>query len=194
MSRRKSAIELEELAKIKRTQAAFRLSERSANPKEYKPKLDVDYTQVYYRDPLDNARALKLKVPKGTLTLWGGAVAAGLTLTPPANTATVEIDRGSKIPIVKVRWFFGDDTAVVIPATQGHGRWVKFYDAKNGQSHHQIPFVEEGATPDLATTIVSFYSKLNTAGETDKIIGTRGRAELVIGYGNQYTTLARVSA
>ena len=193
MSRRKSAIELEELAKIKRAQAAFRLSERSANPKEYKPKLDVDYTQVFYRDPLENTRVLKLKVANGTLTLWGGVVAAGLTLAAPANTAIVEIDRGNKIPIVKVRWYYGDDTAVVVPATQGHGRWVKFYDVKNGQSHHQIPFVESGATPDLATTIAAFYAKLNTAGETDKIIGTRGRAELVIGYGNQYTTLARVA-
>ena len=193
MSRRKSAIELEELARIKRAQTAARLAERSANPKAYTPKADTDYTQVYYRDPLDITRALKLKVPNGTITLWGGIAAAGLAAAAPANTAIVEITKGSKIPIIKVRWYFGDDTAVVVPATSAHGRWVKFYDVKNGQSHHQIPFVEAGATPDLATTITAFYSKLNTAGETDRIIGTRGRAELVIGYGTQYTVLARVS-
>jgi hypothetical protein len=193
MSRRKSAIELEELAKIKRSQAAARLAARTANPKAYTPKLDTDYTQVYYRDPLDNTRVLKLKVPNGTITLWGGIAAAGLTAAAPANTATVEITKGSKIPIIKVKWYFGDDTAVVVPATAAHGRWVKFYDVKNGQAHHQIPFVESGATPDVASTITAFYSKLNTAGETDRIIGTRGRAELVIGYGTQYTVLARVS-
>jgi hypothetical protein len=193
MARRKSAVELEELARIKRAQAAARLAERSANPKAYTPKPDTDYTQLYYRDPLDITRVLKVKVANGTLTLWGGAAAAGLTTAPPANTATVEITKGSKIPIVKVRWYFGDDTAVVMAATAARGRWVKFYDVKDGQAHHQIPFVESGATPDLASTITAFYDKLNTEGETAKIIGTRGRAELVIGYGNQYTTLARVS-
>lgn len=193
MARRKSAVELEELARIKRAQAAARLAERSANPKAYTPKVDTDYTQVYYRDPLDITRVLKLKVPNGTITLWGGLAAAGLTNAAPANTAVVEIARGSKIPIVKVRWYFGDDTAIVVPASSTHGRWVKFYDVKNGRAHHQIPFVEAGATPDLATTITAFYSKLNTAGETDRIIGTRGRAELVIGYGQQYSVLARVS-
>jgi hypothetical protein len=194
MARRKSAIELEELARIKRARAAARLAERSANPKAYTPKVDTDYTQVYYRDPLDNTRVLKLKVPNGTITLWGGIAAAGLTTAPPANTATVEIIKGSKIPIIKVRWYYGDDTAVVVPATTTHGRWVKMYDVKNGRSHHQIPFVVSGATPNVATTITAFYEKLNAEGETDRIIGTRGRAELVIGYGNQYTTLARVSA
>lgn len=193
MARRKSAVELEELAKIKRAQAAARLAAKSANPKPYTPKKDTDYTQVYYLDPLDISRALKLKVPNGTIELWGGIAAAGLTAAAPDGKAVVEITKGSKIPIVKVRWFYGDDTAVVVPANQMHGRWVKFYDVKNGQSHHQIPFVEAGATPDIANTITAFYAKLNTAGETDKIIGTRGRAELVVGYGNQYTTLARVS-
>lgn len=193
MSRRKSAVELEELAKIKRAQAAARLAHRTANPKAYTPKLDVDYTQVYYRDPLEPTRFLKLKVANGTLTLWGGADAAGLVTVPPANSTIVEITRGSKIPIVKVRWYYGDDTAVVVAANEMHGRWVKFYDEKGGQSHHQVPFVAEGATPNLASTITAFYAKLNTPAETDKIIGTRGRAELVIGYGNQYTTLARIS-
>ncbi|MHC5739908.1 hypothetical protein [Nostoc sp.] len=194
MSRRKSAVELEELAKIKRAQAAARLAERSANPKVYKPKLDVDYTQVYYRNPLDITQSLKLKVANGTLELWGGIAAAGLTGAADAGTSIIEITKGNKIPIVKVRWYYGDDTAVTVPATAAHGRWVKFYDVKGGQSHHQIPFVESGVTPDLAATIVAFRAKLNTAGETDRIIGTRGRAELVIGYGNQYTVLARVSA
>ena len=194
MSRRRSAVELEELAKIKRSQAAARLAHRSANPKPYTPKPDTDYTQLYYRDPLDPSRFLKLKVANGTLTLWGGITAAGLLTVPPANSAIVEITRGSKIPIVKVRWYYGDDTVVVVPANDMHGRWIKFYDAKNGQAHHQIPFVEAGATPDLAATITAFYAKLNTAAEVERVIGTRGRAELVIGYGKQYTTLARVSA
>ncbi|MEH2169338.1 MAG: hypothetical protein V7K41_22305 [Nostoc sp.] len=193
MSRRKSAVELEELAKIKRAQAAAKLAEKQANPKPYTPKLDTDYIQAYYRDPLDITRVFKVKIPEGTVTLWGGLIAAGLTAAAPANTAVIEITKGSKLPIVKVRWFYGDDTAIVVPATTAHGRWIKFYDKKNGQAHHQIPFVETGATPDLATTITAFYSKLNTQGETDKIIGTRGRADLVIGYGNQYVTLARVS-
>lgn len=193
MARRKSAIELEELARIKRAQAAARLADRSANPKPYAPKPDTDYTQVYYRDPLDNERFLKMKVPNGTLTLWGGAAAAGLVTVPPANSAVVEITKGSKIPIVKVKWYFGDDTAVVVAANAMHGRWIKFYDVKGGQAHHQIPFVEPGATPNIDTTIAAFYAKLNTAGETDRVIGTRGRAELVIGYGTQYVPLARVS-
>ena len=196
MSRRRSAVELEELAKIKRSQAAARLAHRTANPKPYTPKPDIDYTQLYYRDPLEPSRFLKMRVANGTLTLWGGITAAGLVTVPPANSAIVEITRGNKIPIVKVRWYYGDDTAVVVPANEMHGRWVKFYDEKNGQSHHQIPFVSaaEGAAPNMASTITAFYAKLNTAAEVERIIGTRGRAELVIGYGRQYTTLARVSA
>lgn len=70
----------------------------------------------------------------------GGAAAAGLLTAAPANSAVVEIKRGSKIPIVKVRWYFGDETPIVVPANAEHGRWVKFYDLKGGQSHHQLPF------------------------------------------------------
>jgi hypothetical protein len=194
MARRKSAIELEELAKIKRSQAAARLAERNANPKPYKPKKDEDYTTVFYRDPIDNNRLLSLKVANGTLTLWGGSAAAGLLTAAPANTAVVEITRGSKIPIVKVRWFFGDETPVVVPATATHGRWIKFYDTKEGQAHHQVPFTVAGATPDLDGIILAFYAKLNTEAEKSRIIGAKGRADLVMGYGNQYTTLARVAA
>jgi hypothetical protein len=194
MARRKSAIELEELARIKRTQAAARLAARSATPKPYKPKADIDYTTVFYRDPLNNARFLSLKIANGTLTLWGGAAAAGLLTTAPANSAIVEILRGSKIAVVKVKWYFGDETPIVVPANAEHGRWIKFYDTKNGQSHHQIPFTVTGTTPDLSEIITAFNAKLNTAGEKDRIIGAKGRADLVIGYGNQYSTLARVIA
>ncbi|MEH2023924.1 hypothetical protein [Nostoc sp.] len=122
MSKRKSAVELEELAKIKRAQTAARLAHKTANPKPYTPKVDTDYTQVYYRDPLEITRTFKLKVPNGTLTLWGGLDSAGLTAAAAPGTSVIEIAKGSKFPIVKVRWYFGDDTAVPVPALCSQGQ------------------------------------------------------------------------
>ncbi|MEH2415414.1 hypothetical protein [Nostoc sp.] len=194
MARRKSVADLEELVKIKRAQTAARLAHKTDNPTPYTPKKDEDYTDLYYLDPLDNERQLKVIVGNGTLALWGGLAATGLTAAPIVGKAVVDILKGNKIPLVKVRWYFGDETAVVVPASALHGRWVKFYDLKSGQFFHQIPFVEPGLTPDLHSTIVAFKSKLNTVGEKDKIIGAKGRAELVIGYGNSYVTLAREKA
>jgi hypothetical protein len=59
------------------------------------------FLEVPYLDPLNNERVLKLKVPNGTITLWGGVTAAGLTATAPSGKAVVEITRGSKIRLFR---------------------------------------------------------------------------------------------
>ncbi|MEH2377328.1 MAG: hypothetical protein V7K27_00220 [Nostoc sp.] len=194
MSRRKSVAELEELLKIKRAQLAARAEHKTANPSPYVARPDEDYTSLFYLDPLDNERELQVRVGNLTLAAWGGVAKTGLSGAATAGKAVVEIGRGSKIAIVKVRWYFGDETPIPVAANAMHGRWIKFYDKKGGQSFHQIPFVASGLTPDLHATIVAFKAKLNTAGEKTELLGAKGRAELVIGYGNNYTVLARESA
>jgi hypothetical protein len=96
MARRKSAAELTELAAKKRTQEAARKAAREASPKPYVARPDTDFEFGFYVDPLDNAAACRFRIPKDSLTLYGGLAKAGLVDTLPAGKAQVNIGKGSK--------------------------------------------------------------------------------------------------
>ena len=199
MAKRKTAAELEELAKIARAREAARKAARDADPAPYRPKVAADYNKVYYRDPLEIGRFLEIEVRVQSLTEWGGIAAAGLLDNPPEGAVVVPIIRGSKIPIIKVNWYYGDASVIVVPGNAAHGRWIKRYDERNGSSHKSIPFSIASGTFNAATVninaiITAFNAKLDTVAKKDDIIGKNGRAELVLGYGTQYTKLASVKA
>lgn len=199
MARRKTAAELEEQAKIARAREAARKAARQANPKPYTPRAADDFQKVYYRDPLEIGRFLEIEVRKQSLTDWGGIADAGLLVAAPEGSVVVPIIRGSKIPIVKVNWYFGDSSVVVVPETAEHGRWIKKYDEKNGTSHKSLPFsiatgTFNATTVNINAIITAFNAKLDTEAKKTAILGDNGRAELVLGYGTQYTVLARVKA
>ncbi|QLE58760.1 hypothetical protein [Nostoc sp. TCL26-01] len=191
MARRKSAYELEELAKIARAKEAARKQAKQDNPKPYNARNPVDFETVYYRDPLEAGRFLQFEVKKQALTNLGGIADAGLLATIPDGSVVVEVNRGSKIAVVKLRWYYGDGTAIVVPATAEHGRWIKKYDARNGQSHWSTPFSIATGTFTLNTIIDRFKTYFNNTNGTkrESVLGVNGYAELVVGYGKQYSIL-----
>jgi hypothetical protein len=190
MARRKSALELRALAEIKDKQAAARKAAALANPKPYKPRNPTDFQTVYYRDPLEAGRILKFEVKKQALTNLGGADDAGLLLVVPENAVVTEINKGSNLPIVRLRWYFGDASPEVKTTAYGT-RWIKKYDQQGGQSHWSVPYsVKEGAFT-LNTILTRFNTQFNNTNGTKlaTVLGANGYAELVMGYGNQYTVL-----
>jgi LysM repeat protein len=191
MARRLSAVQLEERAKLARAKEAARLQKKQTNPKEYRERNNADYQIVYYKDIIEPDRILQITVKTQAITNIGGLVKAGLLAAAPANSAVTEINKGSKIPLVKVKWYFGDSTSVIVPPSATNGRWVKKYDVKNGQSHWSLPYSLASGTLSLEAIITKFVAAFKGSAATDKeVLGAKGYAELVIGYGNNHVTLA----
>jgi hypothetical protein len=199
MGRRKSAAELTELATKKRAQEAARKAAREASPKPYVARPDTDFEYAFYVDPLDNDAACRFRVPKDSLTLYGGITKAGLVATLPAGKAQVNIGKGNKRVIFRVRWFFGNATPEVVPETSAHGRWIRFADRTAGKYTHTLPFGASAGdgvdpTPSVDSLIVRFDQLFNTVEERGRLLGARGVVLLEQGYGSKYITIAKVSA
>ena len=199
MARRKSAAELTELATKKRTQEAARKAAREASPKPYVARPDTDFEYGFYIDPLNNEAACRFRIPKDSLTLYGGLAKAGLVAALPSGKAQINIGKGNKRVIFRVRWYFGNATPEVVPETAAHGRWIRFADKTGGKYTHTLPFgasAGEGVdpTPSVDSLIVRFDSLFNTAAEKERLLGQRGLVLLEQGYGSKYITLARISA
>ncbi|QLE54832.1 hypothetical protein [Nostoc sp. TCL26-01] len=188
MARRKSAYELEELAKIARAREAARKAARLANPKPYKARKPEDFQIAYYRDPLETGRFLQFEVKKQALTNLGGIAEVGLLATVPDGSVVVEVNKGSKIAVVKLRWYYGDATAEVKNTSYGT-RWIKKYDDKGGQSHWSTPFSVATGTFTMNTILDRFKAIFNDSTKRTNILGANGYAELIVGYGKQYSIL-----
>jgi hypothetical protein len=207
MARRRSAAFYEEKAKIAREREAYKLANPSQRTQTYVPK-DADFVDAYYRDPLQLGRYLQIPVLKSNLDGVNTNEATALTKLGLLSQAefdalagtpvAVEVSlKGNKIPIVKLELIFGDANPVVVPKTQGHGRYVKFYDEKNGKSHRSVPFIgipkETAFTAgniNLAAIITAFDALMSNTVEKEALVGDNGTAKLVFGFGNQYTVLA----
>jgi hypothetical protein len=164
MARRKSAAELAELAAKKRTQEAARKAAREANPKPYLARPETDFEYGFYIDPLNNEAALRFRIPKDSLTLYGGLAKAGLVATLPSGKAQINIGKGNKRVIFRVRWYFGNATPEVVAETATHGRWIRFADKTGpggGKYTHTLPFGASAGdgtdpTPSVDSLIVRF--------------------------------------
>jgi len=199
MARRKSAAELAELAAKKRTQEAARKAAREANPKPYLARPETDFEYGFYIDPLNNEAALRFRIPKDSLTLYGGLAKAGLVATLPSGKAQINIGKGNKRVIFRVRWYFGNATPIVVPETASHGRWIRFADKTAGKYTHTLPFGASAGdgtdpTPSVDSLIVRFDQLFNTVPERARLLGAKGVALLEQGYGSKYITLAKVAA
>lgn len=192
MSRRYTPAELEERAKKARAREAAMLKRRIDNLKPYVKRDPTDYSTIFYRDPLETGRFLEIEVKAKALLKIGGVAGAGLLATLPDGSVAVKITKGSKIPIVKIQWYFGDATVSPVMTPWGT-RWIKKYDADGGQSHWSLPFsIGTGVfTLDtIQTKFRDYFNETNGTKRTD-MLGPNGQVELVMGYGNQYTVLNR---
>jgi len=202
MARRKSAAELAELAAKKRTQEAARKAAREANPKPYLARPETDFEYGFYIDPLNNEAALRFRIPKDSLTLYGGLAKAGLVATLPSGKAQINIGKGNKRVIFRVRWYFGNATPEVVAETATHGRWIRFADKTGpggGKYTHTLPFGASAGdgtdpTPSVDSLIVRFDQLFNTVAERARLLGAKGVVLLEQGYGSKYITLAKVAA
>jgi len=199
MARPKSAAELTELAAKKRAREAARKAAREANPKPYQARPETDFVYGFYVDPLDNQAACRFRIPKNSLTLYGGLTKAGLVATLPAGKAEVRIEKGNKRVVFRTRWFYGNATPEVIAETATHGRWIRFADKTAGKYTHTLPFGassgdETDTTPSVDSLIVRFNQLFDTVEERARLLGQKGVATLEQGYGSKYITIARVSA
>ncbi len=206
MTKRRSAAYYEEKAKIAREREAYKRSNPTDRSKTYVAK-DTDYINAYYRDPLSIGRYLEIPVLESNLSIFGSgtdAAFAKLGLLTTAQFAALSGSpvavplplKGNKIPIIKLVTVYGDSTPIVVPKTQGHGRYVKFYDPKNGKSHRSVPFIgvaaSEGFTAakvNMSTILAAYSAIFDTQSEKNAIVGENGTAKLVLGYGQQYTVL-----
>jgi hypothetical protein len=199
MARRKSSAELTELANKKKTQEAARKAQREAAPKPYKARPETDFEYGFYIDPLDNAAACRFRIPKDSLLLYGTLARIGLVATLPTGKAQVNIGKGNKRVIFRVRWYFGNATPEVVAETAAHGRWVRFADKTAGKYTHTLPFGASAGdgkddTPTVDSLINRFNQLFNTADEKSRLLGARGVVVLEQGYGKKYITLAKVAA
>ncbi|TAF07773.1 MAG: hypothetical protein EAZ77_08670 [Nostocales cyanobacterium] len=199
MGRRKSAAELTELAAKKKSQEAARKAAREASPKPYKARPETDFSYGFYVDPLDNDAACRFRIPKDSLDLYGGLAKIGLVATLPTGKAQINIGKGNKRVIFRVRWFFGNATPEVVPETAAHGRWIRFADKTAGKYTHVLPFgasaaPDMDATPSVDTLILRFTNLFNTPTEISRLLGAKGVVVLEQGYGSKYITMAKVSA
>lgn len=196
MARRLSAAELEERLKIARAREAARAAERAASPKPYVARNPADFDRLFYLDPLRQGNVYQIEIKKEALTKVGGATGAGLLTTAPDGATAIEITRGSKIAIVRLRWYFGDNTPV--PVVKNYGgittRYIKKYDKSGNQSHYSLPYSMATSSASMMSQILArFESQFNSTNGTlrDAVLGANGEAWLEIGYGTRYTTLAR---
>jgi len=199
MPRRKSAAELAELAAKKRTQEVARKAAREANPKPYVGRPETDFEYGFYVDPLNNEAALRFRIPKDSLTLFGGLAKAGLLAASPPGKAQINIGKGNKRVTFRVRWYFGNATPIIVPETASHGRWIRFADKTAGKYTHTLPFGASAGdgiddTPSVDSLIVRFNQLFNTVPERAKLLGAKGVVLLEQGYGSKYITLAKVAA
>lgn len=196
MGRYKSVGELTELLEqAKRRKAAMekRKVESTATPQKAKDKVTV-----YYKNPIVPTQILKLTVPQPGIIKFGGSnlaagiTACGLLADAPENSSPIEVVKGSKIPIVKICWFFGDATARRI-ATDWGTTYARPYDNDGGQSHYSVPFSMATGTLTINALIAKFEEFFDNDEETNKrgLLGVLGEASLVLGYGKQTTILAR---
>ena len=199
MARRRSAAELTELAAKKKIQEAARKAAREANPKPYVARPEIDFEYGFYIDPLNNEAALRFRIPKDSLTLYGGLAKAGLVATLPTGKAQINIGKGNKRVTFRIRWYFGNATPEVVPETASHRRWIRFADKTAGKYTHTLPFGASAGdgtdpTPSVDSLIVRFDQLFNTVSERAKLLGAKGVAVLEQGYGSKYITLAKVAA
>ncbi|MDZ8023588.1 MAG: hypothetical protein RMX97_02665 [Nostoc sp. DedQUE11] len=203
MGRRLSAAELEDRAKVARAREEARTTRRVNSTRT--PQRAEDTIAVYYGDPLSKGDAIyKINVPESNLFVLGasttdaatGITRAGLRTAPPDNSDPIEITKGSKLAIVRMNWYKGDAN-VSRETTPWNSVWFKRYDAQtiNGRSrsHFSVPFskAEDVITID---EIIDRFNALFTGGGSikDALIGDLGEATLTMGYGSQYSILARV--
>lgn len=203
MGRRLSAAELEDRAKIARAREEARKTRRVNSTST--PKRAEDTVTVYYGDPLSKGDLIyKINVPQSNLFVLGesttaaaqGITRAGLRTAAPENNDPIEITKGSKLAIVRMNWFKGDEN-VSRQTTPWNSVWFKRYDTQtvNGRSrsHFSVPFskAEDVITID---EIIDRFNALFTGQNSikDALLGDLGEATLTMGYGNQYSILARV--
>jgi hypothetical protein len=199
MARRKSAAELTELAAKKRIQEAARKAARETSPKPYVPRPETNFEYGFYVDPLNNEAALRFRIPKDSLTLYGGLAKAGLLATLPPGKAQINIGKGNTRVTFRTRWYFGSATPAIVPETASHGRWIRFADKTAGKYTHTLPFGASAGdgtdpTPSVDSLIVRFDQLFNTEAEKRRLLGAKGVVVLEQGYGSKYITLARVAA
>jgi hypothetical protein len=192
-----SSAELTALAeKRKRREAAL---EKRRVESTRTPQRSQDKVAVYYKDPLDAGRTLLIAVPEAGLLKFGkgvlstGITALGLSLqAPTTNSEVIQISKGSKIPIVKIKWFYGDATAKR-KTTEWGTVYNCAYDVVNGRSHFSVPFTSTAANASLDFLKRKFFELFDNDQQENRrdLIGVLGQAELIAGYGNQYMVIAR---
>ncbi len=203
MARPRSSAWYQEKADQAKAREDYFKKER-ANPETKVAGKAPPTTIVYLRDIIypKNETYYQLQVRSRALEAFSnGTVAAGITDAglldkPPAGKRVIEITRGSKIPILKVRWYFGNET-VEVKGTPWGTRVRRPYDeiAGKGQSHFSVPFGKlDGKSISLAGLVNEFEKWAKLEVTKTSVIGVSGRAELMLGYGNMYTVLARATA
>lgn len=195
MARRRTAAELTELARIAKAREDARAAARAASPKPYTPRNPADFDTIYYRDPLKNDLIYQIEVKKEALTKLGGAAGAGLLTALPDGEQAIEITKGSKIAIVRARWYFGDNTPEVVVKNYSGivTRYIKKYDKSGNQSHYSIPYSVTATSASMMSQVLArFETQFNSNNGTLRgtVLGANGAAWLEIGHGSRWTTLA----
>lgn len=195
MAKQLNAAKLEEKLKIARAREAARAAERAANPKPYVARNPADFDRIFYRDPLKNDLIYQIEVKKEALTKLGGAAGAGLLTELPQDAQSTEITKGSKIAIVRLRWYFGDNTPETVVKTYGSvtTRYVKKYDKSGNQSHYSIPYSVTASSASMISQILArFETQFNSTNGTLRtaVLGANGSAWLEIGYGSRWVPIA----
>ncbi len=202
MARPRSAAWYEEKARIAKAREAY--YEEQRKQKQATATKAPPTTIVYLRDIIYPATETFYQLQVRTRALeafTNGAVGAGITdagllAKPPTGKRIVELTKGNKTPIFKVRWYFGNET-IEVKGTPWGTTVRKPYDeiSGKGQSHFSVPFGKiEGKSISLAGLVNEFEKWANLEKTKNNVIGVSGRAELIFGYGNMYTILARATA
>ncbi|MCE2702301.1 MAG: hypothetical protein LW859_33980, partial [Anabaena sp. 49633_E8] len=78
-----------------------------------------------------------------------------------SGKAQINIGKGNKRVIFRVRWYFGNATPEVVAETATHVRWIRFADKTAGKYTHTLPFGASAGdgtdpTPSVDSLIVRF--------------------------------------
>jgi hypothetical protein len=179
MAKRENSYQLQRRLDIAKERETLKKNAKINNPKTYKSR--PDFTTVYYRDFLVPGKLITLQASSVGLAAIGGITDAGLLAEPP-DAVVPDSVRGLNYPIVKIHWFYGDNTPVVATTAWG-SRYIKYYDTHDGgQSHYSLPFSLATGTITFAAITAHFETLFNPNDGTKKsILGARGQVRLMIG-------------
>ena len=176
MSRRRTASDYEELARIARRREQLRAQRNRERNRPYRAR--PPRTTYFIRSVTERDIILTVSASDRSIQQIGGISAVNGLATAPAGTTPLS-SRSTNIPLATINWYFGDASPEP-QMTPWDTRWIRYYDATAGQSHFRVPVGIQNATDGLDELIVLFNNLFDGQdGETR--LGENGRAYLMIG-------------